>query len=144
MDSEYEAVKSESSLAWLNNETPEEAGHDVYLVGSMQYEHAINKYATLIKDQFIFDSNGNEFKFGYIKGTVKEQGVPKAKTVMLFNSYGKLIFVTKSNKAGDFTFELLPLDLKYMITTLAGHEIDTPPEFHPDTVGYITPEAYKV
>ena len=55
-----------------------------------------------------------------------------------------LIGSTFSDKQGDFEFKELQHNEKYMITSLAGHEVDTPPEFHPDTVGYISPEVYKL
>lgn len=92
----------------------------------------------------IYDPNGDMYLAGRIKGTVKEQNVPASKKVMCFTQYGTLVASTYSDKLGNFEFTELKHNIKYMITTQAGHEVGMPPDFHPDTVGYITPEVYKL
>lgn len=92
----------------------------------------------------LIDPNGEQYPAGRIKGTVKLQGTPVSKKVMCFTQCGQIVAETYSDKFGNFEFSELRHDKKYMITAQAGHEVGTPPDFHPDTVGYITPEVYKL
>ncbi|WP_354624831.1 hypothetical protein [Psychromonas sp. MME2] len=92
----------------------------------------------------LIDPNGEQYPAGRIKGTVKLQGTPVSKKVMCFTQYGQIVAETYSDKFGNFEFTELRHDKKYMITAQAGHEPNEPPEHHPDTVGYMTPEVYKL
>ena len=92
----------------------------------------------------IYDSKGEMHLAGFIKGTVKQENIPAIKKVLCFTQYGQLVAETVSDKMGNFEFRELRHDKKYMITTQAGHEPDLPPDYHPDTVGYITPTPYKL
>lgn len=92
----------------------------------------------------LLDENNVQYLAGRIKGTVKQENIPAIKKVLCFTEYGQLVAETFSDKMGNFEFKELRHDKKYMITTLAGHEPNSPPDYHPDTVGYITPTAYKL
>ena len=85
-------------------------------------------------------TTGKLIKTGVINGTVKEQGIPVAKAVLLFRDNGIFLDVTKSDKNGDFQFIDLPMSWKYMIVSKEINSLNQEPTFHPDAVGFISPK----
>lgn len=127
-----------------NRETRAQANPQPEQVQTLDHQSDIKLIGKSGNYPSLLNQQGEQRLTGYIAGTVKQEQIPASKTVYLFTQYGQLLEETRSDKLGNYRFDHLQLREKFMITAKAGHEPNLPPDYHPDTVGYITPTPYKL
>ena len=133
---------------WSNRETKAQANPQPEQLATLD---AIAPIATTVVknnpfyNDVVLDQQGNQRKFGYIASTTQVSGIPVGnKRVLLFtDDTALLIDETVSDNLGNYRFDSLLLNKKYMITAQYGKvEENTPPDYSATSVDWQSPTPY--
>ena len=136
------------SPMWSNKETKEQANPQPEQLATLDANAPIA--TTVVKNNpfyndVVLDQQGNQRKFGYIASTTQVSGAPVGnKRVLLFaDDTAMLIDETVSDAQGNYRFDSLLLNKKYMITAQYGNaDENTQPDYSATSVDWQSPTPY--
>ena len=133
---------------WSNRETKAQANPQPEQLATLDANAPIA--TTVVKNNpfyndVVLDQQGNQRKFGFIASTTQVSGIPVAnKRVLLFtDDTALLIDETVSDAQGNYRFDSLLLNKKYMITAQYGNaDENTQPDYSATSVDWQSPTPY--
>lgn len=141
--SDHFSIKA-NNHTWANKETLAQANPYPPLMQHVERQESIDLIGKVGGYSTTLDQNGQQRKTGYIASTVTLTDIPSSgRKVLLYSQSGVLMDETRSDAAGNYRFDHLLLNQKYMTVAQYGSSDGvTPPDYLATAADFLTPTPY--